>query len=440
MIQRIPVLGGGVDLARLVSRYGISQVLIAAPSGTTDDMTRIVQYCRDAQVSCKTVPAIAELISHTQLTSQIREIAMEDLLGRHPVRLAEQDILGRIGGHTVIVTGAAGSIGSELCRQLPRFGPKAIIGFDIAETALFHVQQELRQSFPALSFIADIGSIQNPGRLQQVLDRHQPSVLYHTAAHKHVPMTEESIFEAMESNMLGTFHVAKAAADAGVRDFVMISSDKAVNPTNIMGATKTVQVQIQYPNSGDLNVYLYSPQLTRTILLQHDCAVQNVDTTFDDAAPTFWKNNALAIVNAASTAGEGTVAPGEMLSIFGIALGPTTAVSAPSGALPTTLGGTSVTINGTPDPIAFSSYFELQIQAPFNLGTDPLTPLQVTFNNQSTSPILLTVVGSAPGLYTRNMTGTGQVNAANQDGSLNSKQQPASKGSVMVSTQAVSAR
>jgi FlaA1/EpsC-like NDP-sugar epimerase len=238
MIQRIQVLGTGADLAKLARRYSISQVLIAVPSGTTDEMTRMLAHCRDAQVPCKTVPPISRLIGHTRLSSQIRDVAVEDLLGRNPVRLAEDEIRGKIRGHTVMVTGAAGSIGSELCRQLARFQPAAIIGFDISETALFHVQQEMRQSFPEVPFIAEIGSIQNPGRLRHVLDRLEPSVLYHAAAYKHVPLMEASIFEAVENNVLGTYSVARAAAEAGVRDFVMISSDKAVNPTNIMGATK----------------------------------------------------------------------------------------------------------------------------------------------------------------------------------------------------------
>lgn len=237
-IQRTPVVGTGADLPDLAPRYDISQVLIAIPSRNSDEMMRMVQHCRDAQVPCKTVPGIAELIGVNGLTSQIRDVAMEDLLDREPVRLSEEDIRAKILGHTVMVTGAAGSIGSELCRQLAHFHPRAIVGFDNSETALFHIQQEMNQSFPEVPFIAEIGNIQNRNRIQHVLDEHEPSVLYHAAAYKHVPMMEASIFEAVENNVLGTHTVALAAAEAGVRDFVMISSDKAVNPTNIMGATK----------------------------------------------------------------------------------------------------------------------------------------------------------------------------------------------------------
>jgi FlaA1/EpsC-like NDP-sugar epimerase len=237
-IQRTPVVGTGADLPDLAPRYDISQVLIAIPSRNSDEMTRMVQHCRDAQVPCKTVPGIAELIGANGLTSQIREVAMEDLLDRKPVRLSEEDIRTKILGHTVMVTGAAGSIGSELCRQLARFHPRAIVGFDSSETALFHIQQEMSQSFPEVPFIAEIGNIQNRNRIQHALEEHAPSMLYHAAAYKHVPMMEANIFEAVENNVLGTHTVALAAAEAGVRDFVLISSDKAVNPTNIMGATK----------------------------------------------------------------------------------------------------------------------------------------------------------------------------------------------------------
>jgi FlaA1/EpsC-like NDP-sugar epimerase len=238
MTQRIAVLGAGADLSELATRYAISQVLIAAPSGTTEEMTRMVENCRRVPVPCKTIPPISELVRDTQLSSQIRDVAVEDLLGRTPVRLDEEGIREKILGHTVMVTGAAGSIGSELCRQLARFQPKAIVGFDISETALFHMQHEMSQSFPEVEFAGEIGNIQNAARIRQVLDQYEPTVIYHAAAYKHVPLMEASIFEAVENNILGTYSVARAAAAAGVREFVMISSDKAVNPTNIMGATK----------------------------------------------------------------------------------------------------------------------------------------------------------------------------------------------------------
>ncbi len=238
MTQRVRVLGTGENLKPLVRRHSISQVLIAVPSGSSDEMTRMLQYCREAQVPCKTVPGIAELIGQDRLYSLVREVAMEDLLGRRPVQLAEDDIRNKIRGRTVMVTGAGGSIGSELCRQLVRFEPKAIVGFDISETALFQIQQEMFGSFREVPFIPEVGNIQNRRRLLDVLNQQNPSMLYHAAAYKHVPMMEDNIFEAVENNVLGTATVAQAAEEAGIHDFVMISSDKAVNPVNIMGATK----------------------------------------------------------------------------------------------------------------------------------------------------------------------------------------------------------
>jgi uncharacterized protein (TIGR03437 family) len=255
-----------------------------------------------------------------------------------------------------------------------------------------------------------------------------------------------------------------------------------------------VQVQIQYPNSGDLNVYLYSPQQTQTILLAHDCGVQNIDTTFDDSAPSAWKNacptqpgtgpfqpdqplaglnndvssygvwelavqsqsnsatgwvtgfamiitgipqtipiiNSQTIVNTASQSQEGIVAPGEMISILGTGLGPAAGVSAPSGAWPTTLGGTTVLINGAPAPIAYSSSFEVRVQAPFGIMPGSTASLQVNSNNQASSSVALSVQSAVPAIYTLSGIGVGRIGATNQDGSANSTLHPAPKGSVIV--------
>jgi FlaA1/EpsC-like NDP-sugar epimerase len=156
------------------------------------------------------------------------------------VRLEETQIRGTLQGKVVLVTGAAGSIGSELCRQIARFHPAGIVGFEIAESPLFEIDLEMRQAFPKVPFYPEIGSIQNRARLDEVLRRYAPSVVYHAAAYKHVPLMETHVFEAIENNVFGTYNVAVAAAEHGVEDFVMISSDKAVRPTNVMGATKRV--------------------------------------------------------------------------------------------------------------------------------------------------------------------------------------------------------
>jgi FlaA1/EpsC-like NDP-sugar epimerase len=201
-------------------------------------MTRILRRCQEAGVSYKTVPGLGEIITANSLSKQIRDVAVEDLLGRNPARLEEKEISGKLNGKVIVVTGAGGSIGSELCRQIARFHPKTIVGYEISENALFHLDLEMKEHFPAVAFHPEIGSVQRSERLAEVLDRYHPSILYHAAAYKHVPMMEAHMFEALENNVFGTYNTALAAAEHGLEDFVMISTDKAVRPTSIMGVTK----------------------------------------------------------------------------------------------------------------------------------------------------------------------------------------------------------
>jgi FlaA1/EpsC-like NDP-sugar epimerase len=234
------VLGGGEQAESIVQKHNVETILIAIPSASGVEMTRILELCHKAGAECKTVPGLAEVIEGSGLAGQIREVAVEDLLGRTPIRLEEGQIRGTLEGKVVLVTGAAGSIGSELCRQIARFRPAGIVGFEIAESPLFEIDREMRLTFPHVSFHPEIGSIQNRARLDDVLRQYRPSVVYHAAAYKHVPLMEAHVFEAIENNVFGTYNVALAAAEHGVEDFVMISSDKAVRPTNVMGATKRV--------------------------------------------------------------------------------------------------------------------------------------------------------------------------------------------------------
>ena len=240
LIHRVKVLGKGAAVPSIVKAHSIETILIALPSATGAQMAGVLGHCQAAGVPYKTMPSLAEIIESNGLATQIRDVAVEDLLGRNPVHLEEHQIRGMLEGKVVLVTGAAGSIGSELCRQIAHFHPSGIVGFEIAESPLFEFDREMRQCFPETPFYPKIGSIQNRACLDEVLRQYSPSVVYHAAAYKHVPMMEAHVFEAIENNVFGTYNVATAAAEHGVEDFVMISSDKAVRPTNIMGATKRI--------------------------------------------------------------------------------------------------------------------------------------------------------------------------------------------------------
>ena len=240
LISGIAVLGGGDEAKSLVTKHNIAIILIAIPSATGVEMTRILELCHVAGVEYKTVPGLGEMVEECGLVGQIREVAVEDLLGRNPIRLEMGQIRDVFEGKVVLVTGAAGSIGSELCRQIARFHPAGIVGFEIAESPLFEIDREMRQTFPTVRFYPEIGSVQNRARLDDVLSQYKPTVVYHAAAYKHVPLMEAHVFEAVENNVFGTYNLAEASAAHGVEDFVLISSDKAVRPTNVMGATKRI--------------------------------------------------------------------------------------------------------------------------------------------------------------------------------------------------------
>lgn len=237
VLDRVNVLGCGDDLEAIAVRHNVELVLIAIPTATGAQMKQILERCTAIGVPYKTIPGLAELIGGG-LASQIRDVAVEDLLGRTPVNLEHDRISAQLHGRTILVTGAAGSIGSEICRQIARFHPAAIIGVEIAESPLFNLGLEIARDFPGVVFHQEIGDIRHNVRLHEIFDRHRPSVVYHAAAYKHVPLMESHIFEAVENNVFGTLNVVEAACEYRVSGFVMISSDKAVRPTSIMGATK----------------------------------------------------------------------------------------------------------------------------------------------------------------------------------------------------------
>jgi FlaA1/EpsC-like NDP-sugar epimerase len=234
------VLGSGNALGVMVQKHAITKVLIAIPSATGPAMVRILEFAVDAGVEYKMVPSLGGLIQGTELGKQIRDVSVEDLLNRTPIQLDVDRIRERIQGRVVMVTGAAGSIGSEICRQIAQFEPEAIVGFDAAETPLFQIDREMSTRFPQLAFYPEIGNITRPETLHCVMQKYRPSILYHAAAYKHVPMMERHVFAAVENNIFGTMNVAQAAAANGIEDVVMISTDKAVRPTSMMGVTKRV--------------------------------------------------------------------------------------------------------------------------------------------------------------------------------------------------------
>ncbi len=234
------VLGSGNALRAIAQKHAITKVLIAIPSAAGPAMVRILEFAVDAGVEYKMVPSLGGLIQGTELGKQIRDVSVEDLLNRKPVQLDVDGIREKTKGRVVMVTGAAGSIGSEICRQIAKFDPKAIVGFDAAETPLFQIDREMSTRFPQVTFYPEIGNITQPETLHRVMQKYRPTILYHAAAYKHVPMMERHVFAAVENNIYGTMNVAQAAVTNGIEDMVMISTDKAVRPTSMMGVTKRV--------------------------------------------------------------------------------------------------------------------------------------------------------------------------------------------------------
>lgn len=244
-IMGLPVLGTGADGARVVERHKttesrIEEIIIATPSATGKQMRQVLANCRAAGVSCKTMPSLGELLEEKVLVPQIRNVSVNDLLGRESIQLNEDRIRADIRGRVVLVTGAGGSIGSELCRQVASFDPRKLIALDQAESELFKIDLELRGKFPSLDLVPEIADIRDPSRIEKVIRRHAVESVFHAAAYKHVPMMEIHVPEAVKNNVLGTWNVVQVAYRNGVSSFLMISTDKAVNPTSVMGVTKRV--------------------------------------------------------------------------------------------------------------------------------------------------------------------------------------------------------
>lgn len=237
----VPVLGGREDIARIAERLQVNEILIAMPSVSKQELRKIIGICKETRCRLKTLPGVYELIGGEVDIKQIKDVEIEDLLGRDPVHVDIEKMAGYLMGKTVLVTGGGGSIGSELCRQIAPFGPKRLIILDIYENNAYEIQQELQRQYGScLSLETIIASVRDEKRIRSIFAEYRPEVVFHAAAHKHVPLMEKSPLEAVKNNIFGTLNVARAADEGGAEKFVLISTDKAVNPTNIMGASKRV--------------------------------------------------------------------------------------------------------------------------------------------------------------------------------------------------------
>lgn len=245
LVHGVKVLGGLGDLARFAQQFSLKHAIIAMPSVSHEVRRKTVRSCTDIGLHVLTVPSFDDLLSGKITLSQIREVELDDLLGRDPVDLDSAGLQGFLSGRVVMVTGAGGSIGSELCRQIAAFRPSRLLLFDLSEFALYTIEQELRDRFPGLAILPLIGDVKDRERVEHLLAQHRPSVIFHAAAYKHVPLMEgQNAWAAIRNNVIGTYVLGRAAREQGVREFVLISTDKAVNPTNVMGASKRLAEQV----------------------------------------------------------------------------------------------------------------------------------------------------------------------------------------------------
>jgi FlaA1/EpsC-like NDP-sugar epimerase len=240
-IYGVTVAGETKDIPELVEKHSIDNIIIAIPSLNKHEIQKIYQECSKTKVKTQIMPMIEDIVSGKVSVNQFREVEVEDLLGRDPVELDIQSISKKISGKTILVTGAGGSIGSEICRQVCKFNPKKIVLLGHGENSIYQIDMELRNQYKTdFEIVPVIADVQDRFRIFEVMEEHQPDVVYHAAAHKHVPLMEYNPKEAVKNNVIGTKNVAEAADTFGIGTFVLVSSDKAVNPTNVMGSTKRI--------------------------------------------------------------------------------------------------------------------------------------------------------------------------------------------------------
>ncbi len=262
-IENIPIVGGRDEIMASVEKYQIQQILIAIPSAKAEEKRDILNICKETGCELKILPGIYQLVNGDVMLSKMKEVAIEDLLGREPIQVNLDEIFAHLKGKTILVTGGGGSIGSELCRQIAGHHPKQLILFEIYENNAYDIEQELKRKYPELNLVVLIGSVRDSRRIDWVFETYKPDIVYHAAAHKHVPLMEGSPNEAIKNNVIGTYKTAYAALKSGCQRFVLISTDKAVNPTNIMGASKrlcemVIQSMNRISQTGQVNLL---PQL-----------------------------------------------------------------------------------------------------------------------------------------------------------------------------------
>ena len=240
MLRGVPIVGGRDKILEAVPHYGIDEIILAIPSAGVQVRKEILDICKETGCKLRIVPGVYQLVNGEVSVSKLKEVEIEDLLGREPIRINTEEVFGYVSGKTILVTGGGGSIGSELCRQIASHNPKQLIIVDIYENNAYQIQQELIRKYPELNLLVLIASVRNTNRINSIFEQYRPNIVYHAAAHKHVPLMETSPNEAIKNNVMGTYKTAMAADKYGTEKFVLISTDKAVNPTNVMGASKRI--------------------------------------------------------------------------------------------------------------------------------------------------------------------------------------------------------
>lgn len=240
LLRGIPIVGDRTCIQDAVDAYNIEEIIIAIPSAPRSKIREILEICKETGCKLQLVPGMYQLINGDVKVSSLRQVQIEDLLGRDPIEVNVDEIIGYVKNKVVMVTGGGGSIGSELCRQIAGHGAKQLIIIDIYENNAYDIQQELKVNYPNLDLVVLIASVRNTARMNTIFKEYHPDIVYHAAAHKHVPLMEDSPIEAIKNNVFGTLKTATAAGENGTKKFVLISTDKAVNPTNIMGASKRI--------------------------------------------------------------------------------------------------------------------------------------------------------------------------------------------------------